>query len=939
VKNNWKEQVKSLYNFKNYIKHLLGYYTDTDEEMKKFIILNTKLKDFLSMENSLLETEFNLKNESDNIFCNFFRWIDFDAKGPLFMIRGKKMFKTRWGGLFTVIVTVGIIVIFYFFGQNCWRRINPLISYSQFNLQNLTSNDNLFDVPIMIAINKSLADYTKLIYMNPISNYKYNDLKAEICGDEDFKIFNVTSPDLNLRYYCSNYNKIFQNVTDLSEKLDSFIYVANCSELAEYNINNSECIGKNEPQYDSPMHFNVWMVTKEFVDNYEDYLSNKIEFLSNMLLYNNGIYNKFFSEHILKFKKLTDDRNLIFNSITEFFFSSSLSIRQRNAELKSIPYSPKGRRLYVHSILIDPTYSLINRTYQKLDQMLARVMSMTSILLLAFGFINNYISEYLVFSSMKEELIDILEDDLLEILKNISLKKLDKEDLKSQINFRNYIFSLILPVNKSNIIFRELYKRFRIEMSCNNFFKIKNPVKIQALSTFNKRVEIIKKEDNQNLEQKYSLIEKADIFAESDFFYFGQQKKIKTVQGGIISFLHLLIIIFCIFFIGFDFWTSRVSEMQINQVSYYEISLEQKLYQIDSPFSVAYSKSGIDKLRFNLKNFSIVGYPSGAVRECSDEEYESLFISKKNSSLYYLCGNLNYTLGNPLYDYSWVDKSLFISSCSDMKSLDKSTSNCNSNPRVDENFRVEFKLKLRELDFNEYKLKEKIWSFYSDGTYDKMLKLNIYFRNYRVTNYLNNIAFQPDDYQLSTIQYFNTNAGQKAEFNVYHLHGQTWIKLIYVNFPEMLAKVFSMISILTYIIKLIHSFVFEFIFKRGILVNILKYKDLEYIKEICQNMRKFKNPNIENLFHINLTRNNFSELKEEVIKIMANEIYTFKNYFNMNILRISNEEFSYIDLYLNNIISTDRLFKKNRNIIKKPLETPNLNAEKVIILNKKNPFC
>jgi hypothetical protein len=930
--------VKSFYNFKNYIKHLLGYYTDTDEEMKKFIILNTKLKDFLSMENCLLETEFNLKNESDNIFCNFFRWIDFNAKGPFFMIKGKKMFKTRWGGLFTLIVIVGSMAIFYYFGQDCWRRINPLISHSQFNLQNLTLNNNLFDVPIMIAISKSLADYTKLIYMNPTSNYQYNDLNAEICRDLDFKIFNVTTPDLNLQYYCSNYKKIFQNVTDLSQQLDSYIYVANCSELAEYNINDSECIGKNEPEYGSPMKFNVWMVTKDFVDSYEDSIYNKIDFLSNNLLYTNGIYNKFFSEHILKFKKLIDDRNLIFNTMTEFFFSSSLSIRQRNAELKTIPYSPKGRRLYVHSILIDPTYSLINRTYQKLDQMFARVMSMTSILLLTFKFINNYISEYLVFSSMKEDLIDILEVDLLEISKKMSLKKIDKEDLKSHINFRNYIFSLIMPVNKSSIIFGKLYKRFRIELSCNNFFKIKNPVKIQALSTFNKRMEIFKKEDRQKLEQKYSLIEKADVFSESDFFYFGQQKKIKTVQGGIISFLHLLIIIFCIIFIGYDFWTSKINEIQINQVSYYELYPEQKLYQIDSPFSVAYSKSGIDKLRFNVRNFSLVGYPPGAVRECSDKEYESLFSSKKNSSLYYLCGNLNYTLGNPLNDYSWVDKYLFISSCSDMKSLDKSTSNCNSNPRVDENFRVEFKLKLRELDFNEYKLKEKIWSFYSHGIYDNMLRLNLYFRNYRITNYVNNIIFRPDDYQISTIQYFNTKTGPKAEFYVNHLLGQTWIKLIYVNFPEMLAKVFSMISILTYIIKLIHSFVFEFIFKRGILENILKYKDLEYIKEICQNMRKFRNPNIENLFHTNLTNNNFSELKEEVIKFMSNEIYTFKNYFNMNILRISNEEFSYIDQNINNIISTDRLFKKNRDIIKKQHETPELNAEQVIILNNKTPF-
>lgn len=929
--------MKSTYNFKNYFKHLLGYYQVNDEEMKKFINLHTKLKDFLSIENNLLETEFNLHNENDNTLCKIFRSMDFNAKGPLFMIRGQKMFKTTWGGIFTLNVLIGSIAIFYYFGQDFWRRINPLISYSQFNLQNLTSNSRLFDVPIMIAISKSLADYSKLVYLNSTSNYQYFDLDARICGDQDFKLFNVTSPTQNLKYYCSNYNKIFLNVTDLSKKLDSYIYLANCSELAEYNINDSECKGNKEPEFGSLLSYNVWMATEDLENSYEDFIVKKIDFLSNKLLYTNGLYNKFFSEHTLKFKKLIDDRNLIFNTMDEFFFSSTLSLRQRNAELKAIPYSPKGRRLYVHSILIDPTYSSINRTYQKIDQMLARVMSMTSILLYFFVFINDYVSEYHLLLSMKDELIDnFIEDDLIEFSKKISLKKIEKEDLKTQINFRNYLVSILWAVDKRSIIFDQIYKRFRIELSCNNYYKIKNTVKTQAISSFNKGIKIFKKPDIKNIEENYSLIEKADLFAESEFFYYMQQKKVKTIQGGIISFFHLAIIIFCIFFIGFDFWTSRVNDIQIDQMSFYELDPRDKMNQIDCPYSVGYSKSAIDKLRFNLKNFSYVGYPPGAVRECSDEEYRYLFNSEKNSSMFYLCGNLNYTLGNPLIDYSWIDKNLIITSCSDMRLIDKTTTNCNSNPKVDETFRVEFKLKLRQLDFNDYKLKDKVWSFYSEGVYDKMLKLSIYFRNYRITNYLNNVLFAPDDYQISTIQYFTSSTGPKAEININHMLGQTWIRLIYVNFPDMLAKVFSMISILTYFITSIHSFVFEFIYKQSILDNILMFKDIECIKDIFLNMRKFGNSRIENLIRITLTNNNFSELKDEVIWHIS-EIYTFKNYFIFNIFRIPNEEFSYLDMYINNIISVDRIFKKNSEFMMQNRETPDINPEQVLILNHQTP--
>ena len=59
---------------------------------------------------------------------------------------------------------------------------------------------------------------------------------------------------------------------------------------------------------------------------------------------------------------------------------------------------------------------------------------------------------------MKDQLIDnFIEDDLIEISKKISLKKIEKEDLKSQVNFRNYFVSLFWSVDKRSIIFNQIY--------------------------------------------------------------------------------------------------------------------------------------------------------------------------------------------------------------------------------------------------------------------------------------------------------------------------------------------------------------------------------------------------------------------------------------------------------------------------------------------------
>jgi hypothetical protein len=936
MKNTCREQFKSLYNFKNYLKYKLGCYNDKDTEMNNFIELNNKLQKFLSLENSVLETEFKIQAKNENPISNFFRSIDFNAKGAMFMILEKNEIRSIWGSIFTGNIILGSIIIFYYFGEDCWKRINPSLSFTQYDLKNFTSNDDLFNVPIMISINKSLADVTKLVYLNHTNNLKYQDLNAEICKDEDFNFFNVSNLDPDMKYFCSNYNKIFKNVTNLSQRLDSYIYVANCTELADYNIDDSECKGKTPPKYGSQINYKVWLATKEFYNSYDNFIVDKIDIIYNQLLYSNVIYNQFFSEHILKFKKLNDDKDLIFNSIKEYFFSSTMSIRQRNNELDpsaQIPYSPKGKRLYVHTILIDPTYSSIDRIYQKIDKMFARVMSMTSILILFCLLINNYISDYLLFSNLKNEFIKVLNDeDYKKFAKIIEMQEVQREFLIYQINFKNYLLNSLFFKNRNTTLFNELYKRFKMELSCHNLYKIKNVVQTQTLKTKSNVVKYVNKE---NLEENLSFLQKADIFSEANYFYYENQMKFKTIQGGIISFFHIFIILFCLFFFGYDFWTSRISEIQINQRSYYELSEDEKLNHIDCPFSIAYSKSVQEKLKVNLKHYYDFGLPPGALNECSDEEYQTLFNSEKNNTLYYLCGNLNYTLGNPLYDYTWYLDYLLVGTCSDMKSLDKSIVNCNSNPRVDENFRIEFKFKLRDMDLNNYKSRDKILTLYSDGNYNNMIKSKLNFRYYKVTNFINNIVYRPEDFMISTVQYYSTSFGRTSEFYfVYHI-GQIWIKLIYVNFPEMLAKVFSMMKLLTYIIKWFHLFFFEYKFKKSVLKNILKYKDFQYIKNMLMNSINFRNSNINNILQSDSEPNNFSEIKNQLIQQVSKNIYTFKNYILMKIFNIKNQEIAILDQKINSILSIERLFDRKCEMKEKNYDSPlKLNPEKVQILKK-----
>ncbi len=933
--------MKSFYTFKNYLKYKLGLYYNTDEQIKKFIALNNQLKQFLSLENSILETDFQIDLENESCITKFFRWMDYNSNGPLFKIREKNVLKSSWGGIFTVNLVIGCILIFYYFGEDCWSRKNPLLSFTQFDIKNFTSNENLFNVPIMIGFSKSLAKYTKLVYFNRAGNFKYQDLETTICQDEDFKKFNVTLLDPDLLYYCSNYNQIFKNVTDLTNRLDSYIYFANCTELAEHNLNDTTCKGNSSPEYGSPMYFQLWMITKEFTNNYENFIYDKVDTLYKNLSYTDKVFNQFFSEHVLKFKKFSDDRNLLIYSREDSFFSSTLSIRQRNAELSTIPYAPNGKRIYVHSILIDPTYSSILRVYQKIDYMFARVMSMISILMFALVFINSYISDYNIFSNLKKEfIISLKEQDLQEIAKLMEVEKVDIEFLISQINFKNYLLHMLMIKNKGQIIFNDLYTRFKLGLSCNNFYIFKKIIKIPPLQINSEGINLIKKDNGDNLEEKYGSLENVDIFGETNYFYFENQKSFRTLEGGIISFFQLLVILFLIFFIGYDFWTSKIEDLQINQRSYYELTDEEKFNQIDCPYAVAFSKSVVNKLRLNLKNYTYVGSPPGAFQECSDEEYEAKFNAKKNISLYYLCGNLNYTLGNPLYDYSWQDKTLFIQSCSDMKITDKSTSNCDSDPKVDEKFRIEFKIKLKDLDLENYKLRDKIWTFHSDGTYKKMLKLNLYFRIYKITNYVNNIIFSPDTYQISTIQYFSSTNGQNSEFKIFFQTGQISIRLVYVNFPEFLAKVFGMIKILNFIINYIHYFVFEYNFKRSILRNILNFKDFEYSKELFKNKIKFKNPNINIIFNLNSIPDNYSEIKKDIKTHVFDYIYTFKNYTLMKIFGIKNLEYSYLDQKLNTLLSIERLFEINRYNVdnNQSFNFLKINPEEIKILKNLGPL-
>jgi hypothetical protein len=114
---------------------------------------------------------------------------------------------------------------------------------------------------------------------------------------------------------------------------------------------------------------------------------------------------------------LFNDNSKFSNSPDKYSITSHSNYLQINVpEIVIALKENTTNRYFLISIYFNDNYSEINRVYLKLDEVVARILTIISVLLLILRMINNYISEYFFMLQFKEPFIKSLDDTSLDYI-------------------------------------------------------------------------------------------------------------------------------------------------------------------------------------------------------------------------------------------------------------------------------------------------------------------------------------------------------------------------------------------------------------------------------------------------------------------------------------------------------------------------------------------
>ena len=400
------------------MKNLIRLNETSNTDSIKFDMIDLQIAQNLSLENLIFKQEiFNKSNNKKSIL----KTIDFLSEGPQILIKNKKIFKTKFSGSMTMLALLLFIPITYYFAKDFFYNENPFINYSQNNLFSIDSNEAP-DIPFMLSLTQTYANSTKLVWFTQNNVYPYLPLNYTFCTKEEMLMYNITEVNNQLNYYCSNYKYILGDLfTDLKNNISqsSFIYPANCSELYSYNIDNSTCINYSYPEFGSTVSFGFYILTKKFVNTYENFIVPDIATITFNETYTNALFKQNTFQQYLEYIQISNDNSKFFDNPINYYTAGSTLISQIANTFSSfnIPSPPApNQRIFLINVMFN-TYSLyINRVYIKFPQALTSVLSIITVLFIIIKLINDYIWEYLFTKYYSNDFIKSLDQDKINFI-------------------------------------------------------------------------------------------------------------------------------------------------------------------------------------------------------------------------------------------------------------------------------------------------------------------------------------------------------------------------------------------------------------------------------------------------------------------------------------------------------------------------------------------
>jgi hypothetical protein len=430
---NAKENV--LLNFKilkfsEYLKFLIS------KKLKKDSILK-QVENCLSFENIFL----NLKNQetkNDHL-------LDFDFftnKESYFSIKSQETFKTKVGGMISIIFILGIFPLIYLIGKDFLFKYNPSIHILTLNSNDIkTIKDKnysfIFNTPFVFYYSYNLSGKMRQFqFMNKPGSFQELD-----CTYHSFLTTNISLADV--RYTCSNVNTILTgNLLEGNGMILQKLWVSPCDPL------DLTCLSEND--------------------------LFKVGFAINYTLFNQNSYNNYmekrifihqeeqkiinFPYYVISFKQnlLQDDKNIFFSSYSEEYFTSTI---RRNI-LRNTPPAPRGAIQF--SFSLNPGLTVITRVFKKLPEVLMEIISIVFLWKAFLSILSNLYNDY-----KYQKYLLLLSCRVKHLGSNIELTKLGQKSIEPKIennvgltsgyiekefNFSFYIFKAFYHLFKRNSV-------------------------------------------------------------------------------------------------------------------------------------------------------------------------------------------------------------------------------------------------------------------------------------------------------------------------------------------------------------------------------------------------------------------------------------------------------------------------------------------------------
>lgn len=894
------------------------------------------------------------RNENyKNAILNFLKSLDLFPQSPKLLIKNRLYFKTKLGSLLTMLLFIISGCLFYFFGQDFFYRINPVISYNQYKLSEMNYPLNNFtdNISLMIGLTNKINRASKFVFYTIENNSYFVDANLTECNDNQIKSFNVTVKKPNFNYLCVDYKDLIIRANTTSA---IYLYLAKCTELSEYNINDAFCKIYPEIEFGERLQFEFYRRSKTISQDTSYNVENIIDSYINEKTYDLDLnnYQIFTVYDNIKFNKLSIDKDsLIQNPITKYFITS-LPLNNLN----SVPLE-SGKKIRFCNFVIQINQSLLETqiVYQKFDQMLARVMSMITIIVLIMKFINNYFSGYFFIEYMKQDFIKYLAagkfDKIINTnypqnissstlgLKGINEKEKPTFNWNNILNLKNFLKHSLYFCSEEMDIYKLIYNEFKYSVSAESFIKYSAAIEADSYlnSSLTKKLPMFK-----NKSEKFSFLTRMDFLSSyNNFFYIDSQKKLKSACGGIIFIVYICFAIFVIFYFGYNFWSSSIIGVETNQLAIYEIS--NKTNDIDIGFAFAYSKDLYKYTYLYWTNSSFMILPENLItKQCSVEEFYKFFPDNmfKDDKMVYICGNLKDMYPSP-YEF-YLDKRIYfyINKC-DSKSFAGVCQGKWTNSSKTQNFFLEFIYETDYVNLTDYSITKKMFRNSQTGNFLNLLSVDLSLERYLIKDKKMKFFYNQPVKQIIAAEnpIISKYEGFQLKLN-FPNHTQTLKSLIYEDVTEMLARVLAMLGIVKFFFSQLHLYVFNFFHYKNLLRILLRSSESEVIKyyflyDNDDNNNNFysinKTPNIDASLPVNLFANfhiNKKSLNLNNYKYPKNISQSIKNNTNINNNNIINDSDSDFVHYIEHEIFTfknyflSKLFipSKNVKLIKKLLK-------------------